>query len=133
MKKRKSFTSSQYGLSHTARLLSKYYGSPPDIEPIEVKVGDGGFESAFRKFKVLFQREKVVGKLKEKQQFEKPSEKRRRKRREAHERRLLTESRERMMASGEWEKRQKRKAIKRQQRVEQKVRQQEASDDYGKL
>jgi small subunit ribosomal protein S21 len=113
--------------------LSKYFGPPPEISPIEVKVETPGdrssFENALRKFKMLFQRERVVGKLKERSHYEKPSEKKRRKKREAYERRLLTEARERMMASGEWEKRQKRKAKRRQQKLEQRLRQQDTAED----
>ena len=61
-----------------------------DIEcrPLEVEV-NGNFEEAVRKFKSLFQKEKVVGKYKEKQAYEKPSEKKRRKSREAAERKAM--------------------------------------------
>ncbi len=87
--------------------------------PLEIRVEGPGrdhFEDAFRKFKALVQRERIVGQVKERMSYEKPSEKKRRKRREAHERRLLTAMRERLIASGEWEKRQKSKEQKRQQR-----------------
>lgn len=93
------------------------------FRPIEVIV-DGSsredFEQAFRKFKALFQRERVVGHLKEKMSYEKPSEKKRRKRREARDRRLMTAMRERMMKTGEWDRRQKQKAqgrIRREERT----------------
>jgi len=93
------------------------------FHPIEVVV-DGSsredFEHAFRKFKALFQRERIVGQLKEKMSYEKPSEKKRRKRREARDRRLMTAMRERMMKTGEWDRRQKKKAqghIKREERT----------------
>lgn len=82
------------------------------IRPIEITVygtSREDFEQAVRKFKALFQRERIVGKLKERSSYEKPSEKRRRKRREARERRLMTEMRERMMKTGEWDRRQKKK------------------------
>jgi ribosomal protein S21 len=95
--------------------------APPEIDyskirPIEVVVEGSSredFEHAFRKFKAIFQRERVVGQLKEKMAYEKPSEKKRRKRREARDRRLMALMRERMMKTGEWERRQKRKAQKR--------------------
>ena len=91
------------------------------VHPIEVVVEGSSredFEHAFRKFKALFQRERVVGQLKEKMAYEKPSEKKRRKRREARERRLMAEMRERLMKTGEWDRRQKRKAQKRIKREE---------------
>lgn len=86
------------------------------VRPIEVVV-DGSsredFEFAFRKFKALFQKERVVGQVKEKMHYEKPSEKKRRKRREARDRRLMTAMRERMIKSGEWDRRQKKKVQKK--------------------
>lgn len=92
------------------------YDEKLKVRPIEVVVEGSSredFEYAFRKFKALFQRERVVGQVKEKAHYEKPSEKKRRKRRQAEERRLMTEMRERMMKTGEWDRRQKRKAQKR--------------------
>lgn len=93
------------------------------FRPIEVVVEGSSredFEHAFRKFKALFQRERVVGQLKEKMSYEKPSEKKRRKRREARDRRLMAAMRERMMKTGEWDRRQKQKAqgrIRREERT----------------
>lgn len=93
------------------------------IRPIQVVV-DGSsredFENALRRFKVLFQRERVVGLLKEKSEYEKPSARRRRKKREAEKRRLMTDMRDKMMKTGEWDRRQKKKAqkkIRRQERM----------------
>jgi ribosomal protein S21 len=97
---------------------------PAEIRPLEIKVEGSGrdhFEDAFRKFKALVQRERIVGQVKERMSYEKPSEKKRRKRREAQERRLLTAMREKLIASGEWEKRQKRKEQKRQQKSHNKT------------
>ena len=93
------------------------------VRPIEVVVEGSSredFEWAVRKFKMLFQRERIVGQLKEKSAYEKPSAKKRRKRREAEDRRLMTAMRERMMKSGEWERRQKKKAQKQIKKQEQK-------------
>lgn len=93
------------------------------FRPIEVIVEGSSredFEHASRKFKALFQRERVVGQLKERMSYEKPSEKKRRKRREARDRRLMAEMRERLMKTGEWDRRQKKKAqgrIKREDRI----------------
>lgn len=108
--------------------------APPEfdhsrVRPIEVVVEGSSredFEYAFRKFKALFQRERIVGQLKERSYHEKPSEKKRRKRREAHDRRLMAERRERMMKSGEWDRHQKKKA---QKRIRKDERTAEVQDD----
>ena len=95
--------------------------APPELDfskmsPLEVVV-DGtsreDFEYAVRKFKTLFQRERVVGLLKEKSSYEKPSEKKRRKRREAQDRKLMTSMREQLIKSGQWDLRQKKKEQKK--------------------
>lgn len=86
------------------------------VRPIEVMVEGSSredFEHACRKFKALFQRERVVGLLKSKMAFEKPSMKKRRKQREARDRKLMAEMRERLMKTGEWDRRQKKKAQRR--------------------
>lgn len=86
------------------------------VKPLEVQVLNNNFEEAFRRFKALVQKEKVVSLYKERQTYEKPSMKKRRKSREALERKLLAESREQQIISGEWDKRQKRKELKRKQK-----------------
>jgi small subunit ribosomal protein S21 len=86
------------------------------IKPLEIQVVNDNFEDAFRKFKALVQKEKVLSLVKERQTYEKPSVKKRRKSREALERKLMTESREQQIISGEWDKKQKRKELKRKQR-----------------
>lgn len=91
------------------------------VRPIEVVVEGSSredFEYAARKFKTLFQRERVVGQLKERSAYEKPSAKKRRKSREAIARRLMTERREQMMKSGEWDRSQKQKFQKKIRREE---------------
>lgn len=96
---------------------------PTYIKPIEVHVEGSSredFEYAFRKFKALFQRERVVGQLKERMAYEKPSAKKRRKRREAVDRRVMANIRESMMKTGEWDRRQKAKAQKQIRRDERK-------------
>lgn len=96
---------------------------------LEIRLLPGdSFDDACRRFKALFQRERVVGQLKEKAGYEKPSEKIRRKKREAVERKFIAESREKMLKSGELEKRAKRKAVKKQKRLEDRLRRQEAGD-----
>ena len=57
------------------------------FKPLEVVVGND-LEFAFRTFKTMVQREKVISLYKEKQQYEKPSIKKRRKIREARKRRM---------------------------------------------
>ena len=82
------------------------------VKPIEVRVEGPtreDFEFAARRFKALFQKERVVGQLKERSQFEKPSMKKRRKAREAHDRQMLMEMRDRLIKSGEWERIQKKR------------------------
>lgn len=91
------------------------------FKPIEVRV-ESSFEDAFRRFKQMFQKEGVLGVLKERSRYEKPSDRKRRKQREAEERKFLYETREQQMKTGEWEKRQKQKQAKRQRKVEARVR-----------
>lgn len=88
-----------------------------NLSPIEVKVRGGKFDEAFREFKLIFQKERILSQIKEKQQYEKPSEKKRRKRKQAHERRLAEESIKKMIHTGEWERKQKRRQIKREQKI----------------
>jgi ribosomal protein S21 len=86
---------------------------PNYVRPIEVKVEGSSredFEYACRKFKALFQRERIVGQLKERMAYEKPSAKKRRKAREAVDRRVMTQIRENMVKTGEWDRRQKARA-----------------------
>lgn len=98
-------------------------------KPVEVEV-TGSFEAAFRTFKSLVQKERIIGQVKARMQYEKPSEKKRRKRREAKERRMLQDMREKMIESGEWEKRKKRKDLKKAEKLEAKIKKQEESDLY---
>jgi small subunit ribosomal protein S21 len=90
------------------------------FKPLQVEVRGSSrddFEIAAKIFKALVNKEKVISLYKEKQQYEKPSVKKRRKRREAVEKRLAAESKQRMIESGEWDKRQKKK----QQKFEKKL------------
>jgi small subunit ribosomal protein S21 len=103
------------------------FGEPAKLEPLQIVV-DGSFEHAVRDFKVLVQHERVIGIYKERQSYEKPSEKKRRKKREAEERRRLAEMRDCMMASGEWDRRQKAKQNKRQRKTEARIRREENTE-----
>jgi len=61
------------------------------FKPLQVEVRSKSkedFEYAVRLFKNLVQREKVISNYKERQYYEKPSDKKRRKRREAEDKRL---------------------------------------------
>ena len=91
--------------------------------PLEVVVWNNNFEEAFRRFKMTVQNEGVIAAYKTKQAYEKPSEKKRRKIREAQEARRVLEMRENLIASGEWEKRLKKKEQKRQEKAEEKRKQ----------
>ncbi len=51
--------------------------------PLEVKVFGNNFERALKAFRALVQKERILSSYKEKQTYEKPSDRRRRKRNEA--------------------------------------------------
>jgi ribosomal protein S21 len=94
------------------------------IRPIEVVVRGSSredFESALHKFKSLFQHERIVGQLKEKSAYEKPSIKKRRKIREARDRAVMANIRENMIKSGEWDRIQKKRAQKKIKREEKRA------------
>ena len=50
--------------------------------PLEVKVYNNNFDKAIKAFRALVQKERILSSYKEKQSYEKPSDKRRRKRNE---------------------------------------------------
>lgn len=56
---------------------------PIQAIPLEVKVYNGQFDRAARTFRTLVQKERILSIFKEKQSFEKPSDRKRRKRNEA--------------------------------------------------
>lgn len=68
---------------------------PPNenpFQPLQVEIGgsdDYSFHAALGRFKKLVANEKIIGRLKEKREYEKPSDRKRRKRREAQ-RRLIS-------------------------------------------
>ncbi len=57
-------------------------------QPLEVKVYGNNFDKALKAFRALVQKERVLSAYKEKQTYEKPSDKRRRKRNESIRKRL---------------------------------------------
>jgi len=79
-----------------------------EFSPIQVEV-TSNFEEALRRFKSMVQKSKILSLYKEKQFYEKPSEKKRRKRREAAERRRVTAIRDKQAANGELDNKQKNK------------------------
>jgi len=86
------------------------------FKPLQVIVRNpDDFEQSAKAFKNLVQREGVIAEYKERQQYEKPSVKKRRKAREATEKRLAYEYKMRLVQSGEWGKRMKKKQERRQQ------------------
>jgi small subunit ribosomal protein S21 len=102
--------------------------APAVYTPLEVTV-DSSFEDAVRRFKMAVQKEGVIASLKEKSQYEKPSIKKRRKAREAISRKILAESRAKMVASGEWDKKKKQKDQKKSERLAKRLREQENSNE----
>ena len=58
-------------------------GEAIQAQPLEVKVYGNNFDKALRAFRALVQKERVLSSYKEKQTYEKPSDKRRRKRNES--------------------------------------------------
>src|SRR5690606_26867747 len=94
------------------------------IKPIQIEVTHY-FEDALRRFKSLVQKEKIIGQVKARMEYKKPSEKKRLKIREASERKMLQAIREKQIETGEWDKRKKQKDKKRAEKMEQKIRAQE--------
>jgi small subunit ribosomal protein S21 len=58
-------------------------GEAIQAQPLEVKVYGNNFDKALRAFRNLIQKERILSVYKEKQSYEKPSDKRRRKRNES--------------------------------------------------
>jgi small subunit ribosomal protein S21 len=72
------------GGDYNSRESSSHYPSDAiEATPIEIKVYGNNFEKALKAFRALVQKERILSDFKEKQVYEKPSDKRRRKRNEA--------------------------------------------------
>lgn len=56
---------------------------PLQARPLEVKVYNNNFDRALKAFRALVQKERILSAYKDKQTYEKPSDKRRRKRNES--------------------------------------------------
>lgn len=85
------------------------------FSPIEVKVYNN-FEKAFKSFRSLVQAEKILSLYKEKQSYEKPSDKKRRKHNENIKRLIEIESKQKKIISGEYEKEKIKKQAKKDKR-----------------
>jgi len=91
-----------------------------DLEPfecLEVRVNHPDeFERALKTWKSKVQKDGVLNDFRAHTAYEKPSDKRRRKRREMIENIRITETREKQILSGEWDKRRKRREKRRDER-----------------
>ena len=70
------------GESSQVEVNDKIEHLPIQAQPLEVKVYHNNFDKALRAFRALVQKERILSAYKEKQSYEKPSDKRRRKRNE---------------------------------------------------
>ena len=79
-KKRKNFKKAPKGGDTVAAVPDKFaHIEAIQEQPLEVKVYGNNFDKALRAFRALVQKERVLSAYKEKQSYEKPSDKRRRK------------------------------------------------------
>jgi small subunit ribosomal protein S21 len=81
---RKNFKKASKGGESTPVVVSDKFAHtiPVQAQPLEVKVFNNNFDKALRAFRALVQKERILSTYKEKQSYEKPSDKRRRKRNE---------------------------------------------------
>lgn len=86
------------------------------FSPIEVIVYNN-FDKAMKAFRTLVQSEKVLSIYKEKQAYEKPSDRKRRKHNESIRRTIENEIKQQKILSGEWEKEKVKKQEKREKRM----------------
>lgn len=75
-----------------------------DFLPLEVKVYGNNFDKAFKAFRAIVQKERILSLYKQKQSYEKPSAKKRRKHNEMKQKRLELEAKRVKILSGEFEK-----------------------------
>jgi ribosomal protein S21 len=68
------------------------YIQPLEAKPLEVKVYGNNADKAIKAFRTLVQKERVLSVYKDKQSYEKPSDKARRKRNESRRKRLELEN-----------------------------------------
>lgn len=83
-KNKKNFKKAPKGGEIVADVSDKFaHIQPIQAQPLQVKVYGNNFDKALRAFRALVQKERILSTYKEKQSYEKPSDKRRRKRNEA--------------------------------------------------
>jgi small subunit ribosomal protein S21 len=84
-KNRKNFKKAPKGGDNQPVVVNDKFAhiEPVQAQPLEVKVYGNNFDKALRAFRALVQKERVLSSYKEKQSYEKPSDKRRRKRNES--------------------------------------------------
>lgn len=90
-KSRKNFSKkAQKGGESSAVVVNDKFAhiEPVQAQPLEVKVYNNNFDKALRAFRALVQKERILSSYKEKQSYEKPSDKRRRKRNEMKRKRV---------------------------------------------
>lgn len=81
---RKNFKKASKGGDFLAVVPEKFaHIEPVQAQPLEVKVYGNNFDKALRAFRALVQKERILSAYKEKQSYEKPSDKQRRKRNES--------------------------------------------------
>ena len=71
------------GGENVSRDSSTHCSEAIQAKPLEVRVYGNNFEKAIKAFKALVQKEKILSLYKERQSYEKPSDKKRRKRNES--------------------------------------------------
>ena len=89
------------------------------FKPLEIEVRSS-LEEALKHFKSLVQKEKIIADFKERQQYTKPSVKRKQKHKKALQRQKLALLRESQFLSGEWERIQQRKEDRKRKKNQNK-------------
>lgn len=109
----------------------KYEDITPKFSHMEVKVYDSSVESfntALKIWKSMVQKSRILSDFKASKTYEKPSEKRKREKREGVERRRILAVKEKQMASGEWDKIQKKKERRRENKRQYEKEQREKNN-----
>lgn len=99
------------------------------FSPIEVKVY-GNFEKAMKVFRSLVQSEKILSLYKEKQSYEKPSDKKRRKKNENIQKNIELEAKQKKIVSGEYDKEKVKKQVKKEKRKRERDAEREKTSTY---
>src|SRR5271165_3615436 len=74
-----------------------------DFRPLEVKCF-GNFERAFKAFRAVVQKDRILSEYRQRQSYEKPSEKKRRKQNEMRQKEMELAAKQEKILSGEFEK-----------------------------